>query len=60
MLTVVERSSSAVECRPRNRESPGLNPPFATVSKFGHLISLHDAPVHSAVEMSTCGRNASD
>ena len=23
--------------------------PFATISKFGHFRSLHDAPVHSAV-----------
>ena len=30
----LERGSSVVECRTRNRESPGLNPPFATISKF--------------------------
>ena len=40
---------NAVECRTRNRESPGSNPPFATVSKCGDFCSLHDAPVHSAV-----------
>ena len=40
-LTSVERGSSAVECRNRNRESP--------VSKLGHFRSLHDASVHSAV-----------
>ena len=34
----VERGSSAVECRTRNRESPGSNPPFATVSKFGQNV----------------------
>ena len=45
----VERGSSKVECRTRNRESPGSNPPFATVSKFGHFRSHHDAPGHSAV-----------
>ena len=43
------RGNSVVECRTRNRESPSLNPPFATVSKFGHFRSLHDATVHSAV-----------
>ena len=45
---VMERSSSAVECRTRNRVSSGSNTPFATVSKFGHFRSLHDAPVHTA------------
>ena len=44
----VERGSSVVECRTRNRESLGLNP-LATVSKFGHFRSLHDASVDSAV-----------
>ena len=39
--------SSVVECWICNRESPVLNPPFATISKFGHFCSLHDAPVHS-------------
>ena len=34
---------SAVECRTRDRESPGL---FGAVSKLGHFHSLHDAPVH--------------
>ena len=47
--TSVERGSSLVECQTRNRESPFSNPPFATVSKFGHFHSLHDAPVDSAV-----------
>ena len=27
---------------------------FATVSKFGHFHSLHDAPVHSAVYLFAC------
>ena len=40
---------SVVECRTHNRDSPGLNPPFANVLKFGHFRSLHDASVHSAV-----------
>ena len=33
---------------PGFEESP-VRIPFATVSKFGHFRSLHDAPVHSAV-----------
>ena len=37
-----------VECRTRNRESPGSNP-VVTVSKFGHFLSLHDASFDSAV-----------
>ena len=44
-----ERGSSAVERRTQNRESPSSNTPFATVSKLGHLSSLHNASVHSAV-----------
>ena len=40
MFVVVERSSSAVECRTRNRESPGSNSLFASVSKIGHFRSL--------------------
>ena len=44
----MERGSLAVECRTRNRESQGSNPPFATVSKFGHFRSLLDAFVESA------------
>ena len=30
----VECGSSVVECRTRNQESPGSNPPIATVWKF--------------------------
>ena len=54
MHHVVERGSSVVECRTRNREILGSNSLFDTVSKIGHFRSLHDAPVHSAVLMSTC------
>ena len=43
-LLSVERGSSAVERRTRNRESPGSNPHFATVLKFSYLCSLNDAP----------------
>ena len=28
---------------------PGFESPFATVSKFGHFHSLHNASVHSSV-----------
>ena len=48
----VERDSSVVECRTRNRESPGLNSLFATALKFGHFRSLLDASVHSVVIVS--------
>ena len=48
-LLYVKRGSSEVECRTRNRDSPGLTPPFATVLKFGHFHSLHDGSVHSGV-----------
>ena len=41
----MERGSSAVECRTRNQESPGSNPPFATVSKIGHFRSVHCHPI---------------
>ena len=34
---------------------PGFESPFATVSKIGHFCSLRDAPVYSAVYMSTSG-----
>ena len=37
----LERGSSGVECQTRNRESPGSNPPIATVSKFWHFRSRH-------------------
>ena len=36
----VERGCSAVDCRTRNRDGPGSNTPFATVSKFGHFRPL--------------------
>ena len=41
--------AQGVECRTRNQESPGSNPTFDAVSKFGHLRSLLDASVDSAV-----------
>ena len=48
LLVFVECSSSVVEWRTCNRESPGSNPPFAIVSKFGHFRSLHDVLVEVA------------
>ena len=45
----VARGISVVGCGTGNRESPRSNPPFATVSKFGHFCSLRDAPVHPAI-----------
>ena len=32
----------------KSRE-PGFESAFATISKFGNLCSLHDAPIHSVV-----------
>ena len=43
IVDVVERSSSAVESRTRNREIPGSNSPCY------RFEVLHDAPVNSAV-----------
>ena len=48
LFSPYQRGDSAVECRTRDRESQSSNP-LATVSKFGHFRSFHDAPVHSAV-----------
>ena len=47
----LERGSTVVECRTRNRESQGSNPLCYQfeVSKFGHFRSTHDASVDSAV-----------
>ena len=48
-----------------SRDPPGFESPFATVSKLGHVRSLHDASVRSAVYMNTwlsidSGGNMSD
>ena len=40
----VERSSSVVECRTRNRESPGSNPPLLPFRRLGIFRSLHRRP----------------
>ena len=47
--TILPTGRSVVKCRTHNRDSPGVNPPFANILKFGHFRSLHDASVHSAV-----------
>ena len=44
-LTItVERSSSVVECRTRNRESPGSNSPLLPFRRLGIFRSLHRRP----------------
>ena len=45
----VERGSSVVECRTRNRVSPGLNPPLLPFGRLGIFLLSIDAPVDSAV-----------
>ena len=39
-----ECSSSVVECRTRNRESPGSNPPLLPFRRLGIFRSLHRRP----------------
>ena len=41
---IVERSSSVVACRTRNRESPGSNPPLLPFRRLGIFRSLHRRP----------------
>ena len=45
----VERSSSVVECRTRNRESPGSNHLCYRFEVWAFFVHFTDAPVHSAV-----------
>ena len=47
------RGSSVVECRTRNRVSPGSNPPLVPFGRLGIFLLSIDAPVDSAVQMST-------
>ena len=47
----VDRGSSAVECRTRNRESPGSNPPLHPFRSLG--IFVPSTTPHFAVYMST-------
>ena len=45
---LMERGSSAVECRTRNQESPGSNPPLLPFPRLGIFVLSIDAPVDSA------------
>ena len=45
----VERGSSVVECRTRNRVSPGSNPPLLPFRRLGIFVLSIVAPVDSAV-----------
>ena len=45
----MERGSSVVERRTRNRESPGSNPPLLLFRRLGIFFHSIDAPVDSAV-----------
>ena len=46
---IVERGSSAVECRTRNRVSSGSNPALLPFRRLGIFVLSIDAPVDSAV-----------
>ena len=48
-VTIVERGSSAVECRTRNQVSPGSNPPLLPFRRLGIFVLSIDAPVDPAV-----------
>ena len=45
----VESGSSVVECRTRNKVSPGSNPPLLPFGRLGIFLLSIDAPVDSAV-----------
>ena len=54
----MERGSSVVECRTRNRESPGSNPPLLPFRRLGISVLSIDAPVdYLAIDS---GGNVSD
>ena len=46
---IIERGSSAVECRTRNQVSPGSNPPLVPFRRLGIFVLSINAPVDSAV-----------
>ena len=48
-VSTVERSSSVVECRTRNRESPVRIPLCYRFEDWAFFVHFTDAPVHSAV-----------
>ena len=52
-ITFVERGSSAVECRTRNQVSPSSNTPLLMFRILVIFVLSIDAPVDSAVYMST-------
>ena len=52
-FSYTESGSSAVECRTRNQVSPGSNPPLLPFRRLGIFVLFIDAPVDSAVQMST-------
>ena len=49
----MERGSSVVECRTRNQVSPGSIPALLPCRRLGIFVLSIDAPVDSAVQMST-------
>ena len=48
-VAFVERSSSAVECRTRNQESPSSNPALLPFRRLGIFVLSIDALVDAAV-----------
>ena len=54
MRVIMAHGSSAVECRTRNQVSPGSNPSLVPFRRLGIFVFSIDAPVDSAVLMSTC------
>ena len=48
-IAYVERGSSVVERRTRNRVSPGSNPPLVPFRRLGIFVLSIDVPVDSAV-----------
>ena len=38
LYCIMERGSSAIECRTRNRENPGSNPPLLPFRRFGIFV----------------------
>ena len=45
-LLLVERGSSAVECRTRNQVSPGSNPPMLPFRRLGIFLMLQLNQLH--------------
>ena len=48
-MVLVERGSSVVECRTRNRVSPGSNPPLLPFRRLDIFVLSTVVPVDSAV-----------